>query len=493
MKFVVALLLSLAALLCTGAAAPQPAPSSRAVLNLRDFDFVTSKIRDNYAGWHTKVTADKRPQLDALTRRLRSQAAQATDAELLALLREWIAFFDDRHVGIAPAGAGAGAASKGDYPAVRWDDVTARLAALAKSREPLEGVWNIQGDLYRLAVLRSPTNPDRFEAVVLTTKSPSWKPGQIKAEFTRRADGKFDSLFRSGDHGEHRQVAELVAAGQAVAIPGWDTWVREWPPVPDLASLKRMLPPRELTLDRYSDDTLLLRIPDFNDTRAKPLRELIETHREQLTRTPNLIIDLRNNGGGSDFVYKPIVPYLYTRPIVTIGMEMRATRDNIALRQEVANRLRDEAPDQTRELENQIRQMRARIGQYVITDPRQFEIETHDKVLPYPQRVAVLIDGAGSTGEQFLLLARQSRKVTLFGQRNSAGVLDFANVIGTLTPSGRYRLNWATSRSLRLPEDPVDPDGIPPDVTIPEAVTDPIAFAADWLVKQFAQDARVAH
>jgi C-terminal processing protease CtpA/Prc len=96
----------------------------------------------------------------------------------------------------------------------------------------------------------------------------------------------------------------------------------------------------------------------------------------------------------------------------------------------------------------------------------------------------VLIDGAASSAEQFLLLARQSHKVTLFGKRNSAGVLDFANVVGMPTPSGRYQVYWGTSRSLRVPDDPVDPDGITPDIRIPEKVDDPVAFAKAWLDRQ---------
>jgi C-terminal processing protease CtpA/Prc len=100
------------------------------------------------------------------------------------------------------------------------------------------------------------------------------------------------------------------------------------------------------------------------------------------------------------------------------------------------------------------------------------------------RRGVSLIDGAASTGEQFILDARQSRKVTLFGQRNSAGILDFANVVAMASPSGRVHVQWATSRSLRLPDDPVDPDGIAPDVAIDRSVRDPIAFVQAWLERQ---------
>ncbi len=70
------------------------------------------------------------------------------------------------------------------------------------------------------------------------------------------------------------------------------------------------------------------------------------------------------------------------------------------------------------------------------------------------------------------------------GQANSAGVLDFANVVAMPAPSGRYIVQWATSRSLRLPDDPVDPDGIAPDVRIPVDVRDPVGWAQAWLERQ---------
>src|SRR5262249_3392411 len=152
-----------------------------------------------------------------------------------------------------------------------------------------------------------------------------------------------------------------------------------------------------------------------------------------------------------DYVYAPLLPLLYTQPVYSIGMEMRASKDNIALRHEVADKVRPISKDDADELEAQNRLMAQHLGSYVQPDPLPFSVDRRDSVLPFPKHIAVLIDGAGSTGEQFLLDARQSHKVTLMGQHNSAGVLDFANVVGMTTPSGRFKLQWATSRSLRLP------------------------------------------
>jgi C-terminal processing protease CtpA/Prc len=229
---------------------------------------------------------------------------------------------------------------------------------------------------------------------------------------------------------------------------------------------------------------LWLRIPDLDAGRAQPLRDILDANAEALAKAPNLVIDLRDNAGGSDFVYASLVPLLYRRPIYTIGVETRASADNVALRKVIADNLSAEAPDVARQLDQQNERMAATPGAFVAGSNQNFTVERFDRVLPFPQRVSVLIDNAASTGEQFLLEAHQSRKVTLFGKANSAGVLDFANVVGMPTPSGRHEVFRATSRSMRLPGDPVDPDGISPDIRIPADEPVPVAYAQRWLERQ---------
>jgi hypothetical protein len=483
------------AALAQGAASPRAASdegqaTSEADQNLQDFDFVVEKLRLNYAGWDAEVTAETRPALDALTARLRRAAQGASQEQLTALLQEWTRFFGDGHVSVsplaAPAPAGGSSGAPASTPSLAWNEagVRAELAARGARRDPLEGIWRIDGDRYRLGVLPSPGKPGSFAAVVLSTTSGSWKPGQVKAELTRKPDGALAILYRAGDHGEHPTGATLLLDGAALSVEGWGHWVREAPAIPDAGLVERALPGSWLFMKALSPDTLWLRIPDFNESRAKPLRDLLTENAAALASSKNLVIDLRNNGGGSDFVYEPLTPLLYSRPIYLVGVEMRASADNIALRKQYAEKIRTEAPEIAAFLDRQAARMSEKPGAFVPGDDAVFEVKRLETVLPFPKRVAILVDNAASTGEQFLLEARQSRKVTLFGKENSAGVLDFANVVGMPTPSGRFQVSWATSRSMRLPGDPVDPDGIAPDIRIPADEADPVAYAQRWLERQ---------
>lgn len=455
--------------------------------NLKDFDFMVEKITKNYAGFSTKVTTSNRPQLDALTKRLREKARTASDAELADIAKQWTNFFRDGHTqarfrssSAARPASGAPALPKRNLSEA---ETKARLQALGADRRPIEAIWNIDNGRYRLAVLRRDKSASAFEAVVLTTTSEGWSPGEIKAVL--RPDGvrTFKADYISGDHGHNEVQAELLSDGEALTVHEWGQWLREWPAVSDPARLARRFP-QGLFMQPLSERTLWLRIPDFGTERAKPLIALLAENAAHLEKSPNLVIDLRGNTGGSDFVYEPLTPLLYTRPIYTIDVERLATADNLALWRENAKRLRADLPDAATEFEAMISVLERHVGEFAHADHKPFGINRMEKVATSPRRVAVLIDNAASTGEQFILEARQSHKVTLFGQRNSAGVLDFANVVHMDSPSGRIALQWATSRSMRLPDDPVDPDGIAPDIRIPESETDPVGFAQAWLERQ---------
>jgi hypothetical protein len=112
---------------------------------------------------------------------------------------------------------------------------------------------------------------------------------------------------------------------------------------------------------------------------------------------------------------------------------------------------------------------------------------TGPAVLARPRRVAVLADGGcASSCEEFLLEARRSRKATLYGAP-SAGLLDYSNVVpadaaapsaaGPGVPGSTLTLVSPTTRSARLPTEPVDNVGVPPAVPLPADEPLPV----DWV------------
>jgi hypothetical protein len=109
------------------------------------------------------------------------------------------------------------------------------------------------------------------------------------------------------------------------------------------------------------------------------------------------------------------------------------------------------------------------------------DTQARDSIRCAPERIGILMDNrCASAAEEFLLLARQSRKVVLFGS-NSRGCLDYSNVRKIPLPSGSRVLGVPMSRSRRLPQSPVDGHGIAPDVRLAEGERDPVGFVLGCL------------
>jgi hypothetical protein len=213
-----------------------------------------------------------------------------------------------------------------------------------------------------------------------------------------------------------------------------------------------------------SDSTFLIRVPSFDISWKAVLESLLTRSDAEIRRRPNLIIDVRNNGGGSDATFSPLIAYLYTKPIQEEGVEVLASPDNITKWEQYISMVPESEKEVRKQIESIVSVMRAHMGEFVTIVPS--SQRTLPSVLPFPKRIAVLMNqGCTSSCEQFLLAARQSDKVTLFG-RPSKGVLDYSNVVEYELPSKARSIGIPTTRSKRLPKNPVDGIGVQPDVSI---------------------------
>lgn len=274
---------------------------------------------------------------------------------------------------------------------------------------------------------------------------------------------------------KHLAVSETQAgpAASPAAKPTPDTNAEKPPAAAPAAD------PDRPALRFVDDDAAVLRLPSFGSRYQPAVDKLIEEHRARLLATPFLVIDVRGNGGGWTEVYRSVIPLLYTDPIFQDGMDAWASPGNVAaVRELIASPRAPEAMKaQARGL---LARMEAAPGQFV-TFAEDAELRL-DAVHPLPRAVAVLVDRrCASTCEQFVLDARQSRKVKVLGAANTGGLLDYGNARTVGLPSGQRRLHVPFTRSRRLPAGPMDLVGIMPDVRVRRDEADPVAFALRYL------------
>lgn len=273
------------------------------------------------------------------------------------------------------------------------------------------------------------------------------------------------------------QVTEVAAASKRALR--FDTPDREnWEAV--------LLNAKEVTLE--NNDTLQLRqfdlerepasygcewrdgipILHFNDfTSHDQMTQLLSEHGEALKTAEKWIVDVRYCRGGSDSVYYPIFNFVFPpnfEPEYTDAQHL-VTETNYQ------NRIRSfgniSKPGENPFLDAFISQMEKNRGKgFVRFDFSEFKEAFQGTDLP--KSVVVLTDKfCGSSGEQFVIDAKLSPKVTTMG-RPTRGVLDYSNQAIEEFEEDGYVFFYATSRSDRVDRgEGIDFHGIQPDLLIP--------------------------
>ena len=392
-------------------------------------------------------------------------------------LYEWLSFFRSGHIGIRnllETNSSNGGSSPSDKEIRKrfadWEsqevDLKAFEAYLAEKKEAdYEGIW--ENPPYKIGIRQV---GDEYLGFIIKADGVYWTEGQIKLRIGK--EGK-KATYYMRDHSP-REFEEASILGNNVLQMGFVTLERLAPKFagdPAVERYFRLMETEEPFFEQLDASTSLIRIPSFNNSMKPTIDSVIAANRATILRSENFIIDLRNNGGGSDRSYSELIPFLYTNPIRTVGVEMYSTELNNKRMLDFVNNPDYGFSDSEKEwAQNAYDKLAARPGEFVSLEDEWVSIETMDSIYTYPKNVGVIInENNGSTTEQFLLAAKQSKKVKLFGT-TTAGVLDISNMMFVPSPCEEFELAYSLSRSMRIPEMAIDDKGIQPDYYIAKDV-----------------------
>ncbi|TVP86949.1 MAG: hypothetical protein EA375_00085 [Acholeplasmataceae bacterium] len=226
--------------------------------------------------------------------------------------------------------------------------------------------------------------------------------------------------------------------------------------------------PSNYQITHVEDKILYLILSDFNNPDA--LIDLIEPYRPLLEDTPGWIIDVRDNNGGSDAAYQPFLPYFFNNGETLESDEVYhlMSERNCKLRKGLIRRYMDMSankPETRQMLEKFINDIDRFCGKgFVKTEPRDVRLFRH--TYPNPRHVVILTDvECASSGEQFVIDARQAAKVKVFG-RPTLGVLDYSN-LARINFDDVFDLWYPTSKVSTVKDGVFSKDGLVPDHYIP--------------------------
>ncbi|SEH32874.1 S41 family peptidase [Chryseobacterium culicis] len=398
-----------------------------------------------------------------------------SDTECYQTIYEWLKFFRSGHFSISKIENKTPEA----LPAVNENIKTElvkidiekfKKEAASKKDSDIEGIWAVEP--YTIGIKKI---GEVYKGFIIESGAENWKPNELKLTFN--ADQTKGTYYLRNKTGQEIHDMRLVGKNHLE--------------INDF-TLKRVSPKfeREEGIETYYEaimaqkpflkelnkTTLLLRIPSFNGALKKDIDSVITANKSKIESTENLIIDIRYNGGGSDGSFAKIIPYLYTNPIRSVRTQLYSTKLNNQRMLDFYDNYQKYGmqADEREYLKKAYDKLSKNLGKFVSLqdDGKTVGITKMDKILPYPKNVGIIINnGNGSTAEEFLLAAKQSKKVKLFGT-TTAGVLDISNMYFVNSPCNEFKMGYALSKSFRIPDMAIDEKGIQPDYFIDKTIPD---------------------
>lgn len=449
-----------------------------------NFRFMVEKVKRNYVGYSDKVTSENSQRYQNFTDSLLKVSNLSNSYECLNICREWLSFFKDRHLGF---GIGFDKLSPDSVrhffskaEKTNWSESEFKNYLLKNKNtiDSIEGIWTHEKNIYKLGLVRDQLKPGKeFIAFIIVADGSRWISQQIKFRLIKKGNQYETIYFNAGDHS--RSLQKLIKQKDTLNFGMFGKWIKGDSNSKSLATY--LDPPRpQPKFSKLDNETSLITLPSFDLQYKSKIDSLIKQNKQTLENSKHLIIDIRNNPGGSITCFEKLIPYLYTNPITIDGASVLATEDNL---RDSYEKSYPNAPDSLQKLlKINAKKLRQHLGElYPLYPPDTIVLSS---ILKKPSRISVLINGnTASSGEHFILRAEQSKKVTIFGQ-NSAGSIDYTETVSSKMPCNFYTLTYPASKSLRIVKRPLNNIGIAPNVIIPNNVNDWIEYVKNYNLKK---------
>ncbi len=440
-------------------------------INIQDFHFIEEKIRKNYPAYKEKYNDRYKNMLTIVKQNILQEAdSVATFQELI----KPVMFFKDLHMRLQ--------STKPIYfysifCEKKMKEINGKIK---NSKSKYEGYWLSDYNDHIIYLQSSQKRKDSYlEAVVIESANKSVKRGSIKFYITRNKIDKYNITNYISSKG--------IMAGVYSYFPATDTLITglqsRWSRIKDYypGYLSKYIPIEDqVELKLLDTNTIAIKIPRSDFSAKSMVDSLVKVNKALIEKTPNLIIDVRNNTGGSWGVYGSLFPYIFTNPIIT-GEQFRYCADDFIEKQR--ERVEQESRDSS-QIESYVSDkefldsMIKYRGSFIYLKP---DTIMFDSIKMFPRKVIILTNyRCISATEMFIKMCQQSKKVIIAGER-TWGAIDNVGVITFDSPTGNYKLLIPRTKNFYGKTPPLDFMGINPDINIPPQESDGYHFINNYL------------
>lgn len=455
--------------LAHGAIATQPPSCGVAI------DSLSSRVRQNYAGFILEVNGARAREHARMLGALRSRASKVPFNSCLPVLEAYTAWFADPHLFIFQNVSGDSAGNRARQAAIELRPTTdsAVRTSLARRRpDPIEGVWFDEG--MRIAVVRDTARRGPFfVGVLLASDTSAWPIGAVRARFERLRNGHYRAEVQSREFGLRVTTAHLHKGVMLRLDPG--IWGKAWPVRSTDEGLIDTVDVHRPTI-LVRSKSVVVSIPSHDFSQGRRLQALLRQHQEDIKRTGLLIVDLRGNEGGASPMSNALHPWITTatrRPTPFDSGEAVM----LSSPPQIRYASRSFGPDTSQFVRSLVARLTAHPGALVPLSEGPARTPP-DSVLDGEWQVVMMVDrGTVSASEVLVLRGLRSTRTRVVGQP-TAGALDYQSVsiIGLGLDDRRWALGYPTiAAHAELPRRGMRGKGIQPHVSVDwDRLADPI-------------------
>lgn len=432
----------------------------------KDFEFVVNYYEENLPGFIDNVTNHNIEDYNKFKNTLLNLSKNYCNDEGLCFktLLVYVEFFKDNHSSIYTNNSINVNESK------KREVKQFLNSNLFKNREIIEDInfsitnpiqaienkYQTKDAAYTIAIVKNKNNFRDYVGVIVDSKTLLWKKGQVKFELKQVKEDTYDMFMYMRNHS--LRYYKNVKFINGILNDNWYNVNLD-----EKKSYNIDLANTELTFKEIDEEINFMYIPTFDGNWYSEISKFYEQHNATIRAKPYLIIDVRNNGGGSDACVSPLLDYIYTKPFESDIVDVYATKENIRKSLEWFERMKKDTANFSEEFlegfEEEIATMSSVPNKTFI--PRSTgEMIIMDSVLSNPQKVVIIANKyCASSCETLLFWAMESDKTIIIGE-NSGGYVGYGEITGVETPNFKFELGCTMTRYTNQRK--YEADGIPP-------------------------------
>ncbi|MDP2388024.1 MAG: S41 family peptidase [Bacteroidota bacterium] len=417
----------------------------------KNISLLQQKIEDNQASYQHQVIEKNQLKEYLLFKNDVNKKAKTlrTKRECIGLIAVYLNFFRDEHSSIS---------YNENYSPDENRLVISKTKKVKGNKTKLAGLWYFQDGSFSVNITNEKTALGEWIALMQSDKSSKWENGQVKIEFFKAKNGALKCIYWRQNLVP--KVYDVSISDSSLHIGRSFVFYRKQPT--DTKPANNI--DNNFVFSSLSKETNYLKLPSFDLSNINKIDSLITANKKAILSKNNLIIDLRNNGGGGFDAFKPVLPFVMDNSVVEPPYygSVWVSKDNFNYYDSSKYGYAETKQDSINEL-NYVTFLKEHLGKFT---PIEKEVDTLVLSGKFPARVALIFNRySASTAEGFILQSKYSKKVKTFGE-NSAGAVSYGDWMPFELPELNSWVAITTKKSIFKHNEDFESIGISPDVDL---------------------------